>query len=197
LLLSLLLFLLLLSLLLLSVPVTLAVAFRQILVRSERAKTQKARGKTPENSSPSEQQSMVKARVSAAPSGVVLRPLQFGEKLLRECAARDPAHADAGTAFQRAVWAACACVPAGAVATYAQIAAHAGRPGAQRAVGQALSVNPYAPAIPCHRVVGSSRHLTGFQGVAGCSAKKVALLKQEGVFVDGAGRVAEACMLAC
>jgi methylated-DNA-[protein]-cysteine S-methyltransferase len=79
--------------------------------------------------------------------------------------------------FNQKVWALCARVPAGQVTTYGEIA-KALKCKAYRAVGNALNKNPYAPAVPCHRVVGSTGELTGF---AGGLAKKKALLAKEGV----------------
>ena len=61
--------------------------------------------------------------------------------------------------------------------TYAWIAQALGSKG-YRAVGNALNRNPYAPAVPCHRVVGSNGSLTGF---AGGLEKKRRLLTEEGV----------------
>jgi O-6-methylguanine DNA methyltransferase len=84
--------------------------------------------------------------------------------------------------FAQRVWAVCARVPRGCVVTYGDIARALGCPGAARAVGAALGRNPYAPAVPCHRVVGSTGKLTGF---AGGLAKKAALLRQEGLTVRG------------
>ena len=85
-----------------------------------------------------------------------------------------------GMSFNQRVWALCARIPAGRVATYGQIARALGSPGAARAVGNALNRNPYAPAVPCHRVVGSNGSLTGF---AGGLAKKQRMLQEEGVGV--------------
>lgn len=82
-----------------------------------------------------------------------------------------------GMSFNQKVWATCARIPTGKVATYAAIARSLGTK-AYRAVGNALNRNPYAPAVPCHRVVGSNGSLTGF---AGGLAKKQAMLKKEGV----------------
>ncbi len=79
--------------------------------------------------------------------------------------------------FNQKVWALTARIPAGRVATYGQIAAALGT-RAYRAVGMALNRNPYAPQVPCHRVVGSDGSLTGF---AGGLDKKLALLADEGV----------------
>ena len=83
-----------------------------------------------------------------------------------------------GMTFNQKVWALCARIPVGRVTTYGQIAKAIGSPGAARAVGNALNKNPYAPAVPCHRVVGSNGSLTGF---AGGLAKKEQLLQEEGV----------------
>lgn len=80
--------------------------------------------------------------------------------------------------FCERVWAVCARVPRGKVATYGQIAKALGKPNSARAVGMALGRNPFAPTVPCHRVVGSDGSLTGF---AGGLPKKRALLLAEGV----------------
>src|SRR4051812_19835353 len=68
-----------------------------------------------------------------------------------------------GMTFNQKVWALTARIPCGKVVTYRQIAEALGTK-AYRAVGNALNRNPYAPAVPCHRVVGSSGALTGFAG---------------------------------
>jgi methylated-DNA-[protein]-cysteine S-methyltransferase len=84
--------------------------------------------------------------------------------------------------FNEKVWAICARVPKGKVTTYAAIARKLGTV-AYRAVGNAMNKNPYAPRVPCHRVVGSDGSLTGF--AAGLEKKK-RLLKAEGVaFANG------------
>jgi len=87
-----------------------------------------------------------------------------------------------GMSFNQQVWAICARVPRGKVTTYAAIARKLGTQ-AYRAVGNAMNKNPYAPKVPCHRVVGSDGSLTGF--AAGIEKKK-RLLKAEGVeFANG------------
>ncbi len=60
-----------------------------------------------------------------------------------------------GTPFQRAVWQALTRIPAGTTWTYGDLATHLGRPGAARAVGQALGRNPLPVLLPCHRVVAT------------------------------------------
>lgn len=47
-------------------------------------------------------------------------------------------------------------IPSGQVITYGQLALLAGRPGAARAVGQAMARNPIPIILPCHRVVASN-----------------------------------------
>jgi AraC family transcriptional regulator of adaptative response/methylated-DNA-[protein]-cysteine methyltransferase len=81
-----------------------------------------------------------------------------------------------GTVFQRRVWAALADIPEGRTATYAEVAAAVGRPGAARAVAGACATNALAVAVPCHRVVRSDGSVAGYRwGVA----RKHALLTQE------------------
>ncbi len=82
--------------------------------------------------------------------------------------------------FCQAVWKACAQIPRGQVRTYGWVARSIGKPGAARAVGQALAKNPFAPAVPCHRVVGADGRLTGFSAPGGVAAKR-RLLQREGV----------------
>ena len=85
--------------------------------------------------------------------------------------------------FAARVYAVTRRIPRGAVATYRQVAAAAGAPRAARAVGNILNRNPDAPRTPCHRVVRTDGGLGGF---AWGSARKRALLRQEGVAVaDG------------
>lgn len=81
-------------------------------------------------------------------------------------------------AFYQAVWKACAEIPWGQVRTYGWIARRVGKPKAARAVGQALGKNPFAPTIPCHRVVGADGRLTGYSGAGGVKAKRRMLLKE-------------------
>ncbi|MDE1942341.1 MAG: methylated-DNA--[protein]-cysteine S-methyltransferase [Betaproteobacteria bacterium] len=98
------------------------------------------------------------------------------EQPARQCA---PVPFDiSGTPFQHAVWDALQRIPAGAVWTYGQLAAHVGHPGAARAVGSACGANPIPFLIPCHRVVAANGGLGGFG--LGLAVKRV-LLAREGV----------------
>jgi len=93
--------------------------------------------------------------------------------------------------FTRRAYALCSCVPRGQVTTYAAVAEALGSPGAARAVGNAMRTNPDAPAVPCHRVVGSDGKLTGY---AFGLDRKAALLRAEGVgVVDGKADLSCVC----
>ena len=69
-------------------------------------------------------------------------------------------------------------IPIGETRSYRWVARAIGRPKAVRAVGQALKKNPYAPVIPCHRVVREDGSLGGYQGKSGIK-KKERLLRLE------------------
>ena len=68
------------------------------------------------------------------------------------------------TPLMRSIYDVVCSIPAGSTLTYAEVAAAAGRPGAARSVGSAMARNPFAPMIPCHRVVGSDGTLRGYGG---------------------------------
>jgi methylated-DNA-[protein]-cysteine S-methyltransferase len=95
------------------------------------------------------------------------------------------------TPFQKRVYAALGLIPRGRVTTYKQLAAHL-RCRSCRAVGQALKRNPYAPQVPCHRVIASDLTPGGFMGRRGGAAirRKLDLLAAEGVRFH-AGRLTE------
>jgi AraC family transcriptional regulator of adaptative response/methylated-DNA-[protein]-cysteine methyltransferase len=81
-----------------------------------------------------------------------------------------------GTAFQQRVWNAIRDIPAGATASYSEIAKRIGAPKAVRSVAQACASNGIAVAIPCHRVVRTDGSTSGYRwGVA----RKRALLARE------------------
>lgn len=84
------------------------------------------------------------------------------------------------TPFENSVYEICKNIPKGNVATYSTIA-HALGKRCYRAVGQALNKNPYAPVVPCHRVVCADSSIGGF-GYAGVN-KKIQMLREEGINV--------------
>ena len=87
-----------------------------------------------------------------------------------------------GSDFQREVYGELLKVEHGHVTTYGEIARAVGKPDQARAVGQAVSANPILIVVPCHRVIASDGRLTGFSGGL---RRKVALLRMEGVEVEG------------
>ena len=84
-----------------------------------------------------------------------------------------------GTTFQRQVWHALREVPAGATATYREIADRVGSPRAARAVASACASNPLAVAIPCHRVVRTDGGLGGYRW--GLERKRALLAREAGL----------------
>jgi methylated-DNA-[protein]-cysteine S-methyltransferase len=87
-----------------------------------------------------------------------------------------------GTPFQRKLWSALRDIPSGQTTTYAALAAKIGVPKAVRAVGAANGANPVSIVLPCHRVIGSDRRLTGYGG--GLNRKRW-LLTHEGAAFRG------------
>ena len=85
-----------------------------------------------------------------------------------------------GTKFQLKVWAYLRKIPRGNVKTYSQVAKGIGNPLAVRAVANAIRKNPYAPRIPCHRVIRSDGSLGGYSGKGGVKTKRF-LLQKEGI----------------
>ena len=73
-------------------------------------------------------------------------------------------------------------IPRGQLRTYSQVANAIKKPNAVRAVANAIGKNPYAPKIPCHRVIRSDGSLGGYSGKGGINAKRK-LLKLEGILL--------------
>ena len=69
--------------------------------------------------------------------------------------------------FRRRALEATATIPYGQTRSYAAVAAMAGSPGAARAVGTAMSTNPIALIVPCHRVIRADGTRGGYGGVEG------------------------------
>jgi len=83
-----------------------------------------------------------------------------------------------GPPFHVQVWQALLRIPPGRTATYAQVAAWAGKPGAYRATGAAVGANPISWLIPCHRALARDGRLTGYHWGLG---RKAAMLGTEAV----------------
>ena len=87
-----------------------------------------------------------------------------------------------GTKFQKKVWNYLKTIRKGTVKTYKQVAIAINRPKSARAVANAVGKNPFAPKIPCHRVIRSDGSLGGYSGKGGLKTKKL-LLKREGIIL--------------
>ena len=87
-----------------------------------------------------------------------------------------------GTKFQKKVWNYLKTIRKGTVKSYKQVAIAINRPKSARAVANAVGKNPFAPKIPCHRVIRSDGSLGGYSGKGGLKTKKL-LLKREGTIV--------------
>ena len=85
-----------------------------------------------------------------------------------------------GSKFQLKVWSYLRKIPRGRVKTYSQVAKAIRRPLGVRAVANAIGKNPYAPKIPCHRVIRSDGSLGGYSGKGGVKTKRF-LLQKEGI----------------
>ncbi len=117
--------------------------------------------------------------------GKILRAYSRGKILTPREITSLPVSWEAIPEFRRKVLRATAAIPYGVTVTYGELAAEIGNPRAARAVGAALSRNPWPVLIPCHRVVGKGGMLVGFG--KGIAAKEALLrfeernLRQEGV----------------
>jgi O-6-methylguanine DNA methyltransferase len=86
--------------------------------------------------------------------------------------------------FYKKVWLETTKIPKGKVLTYKQLAQKIGFPKAYRLVGIALNKNPFAPVVPCHRVIKSDGSIGGYsKGIK----QKIFLLKKEGVKIKKIG----------
>ena len=87
-----------------------------------------------------------------------------------------------GTKFQLKVWKYLKSIPKGQTKTYKQVAISIKCPKSARAVANACAKNPYAPKIPCHRVIRSDGTLGGYSGRGGIK-KKLKLLRAEKIAI--------------
>ncbi len=73
--------------------------------------------------------------------------------------------------FNQRVYEIARAIPPGRTMTYGEVAQQMGEPGAARAVGQALGHNPFAPVVPCHRVLAARSGAGGFSAEGGVATK--------------------------
>lgn len=92
------------------------------------------------------------------------------------------------TDFEKLVYEKVKQIPKGKISTYKLVAEAIGKPKACRAVGTALKNNPFAPIVPCHRVLPSDYTIGGFFGDTNKNSdnvkKKIKLLESEGIKFD-------------
>jgi methylated-DNA-[protein]-cysteine S-methyltransferase len=86
--------------------------------------------------------------------------------------------------FQRDVYALARAIPPGQTRTYGELARELGDVGLSRAVGQALGHNPFAPIVPCHRVLAAGNRPGGFSAEGGATTK-LRMLAIEGARPSG------------
>jgi methylated-DNA-[protein]-cysteine S-methyltransferase len=81
------------------------------------------------------------------------------------------------TKFENSVYKTIKKIPLGRISTYKDIALHLKTKG-YRAIGNALNKNPFAPIVPCHRIIRSNGEVGGF---ASGTNNKIKILKKEGI----------------
>jgi methylated-DNA-[protein]-cysteine S-methyltransferase len=82
-----------------------------------------------------------------------------------------PLALDSVPLFHRKVYEVTRAIPPGRTMSYGEVARAIGEPGASRAVGQALGLNPFAPVVPCHRVLAAGVRSGGFSAEGGAVTK--------------------------
>ena len=86
--------------------------------------------------------------------------------------------------FHQRIYAIARRIPPGQTRTYGEIAAELGDKGLSRAVGQAMGHNPFAPVVPCHRVLAAGNRPGGFSAGGG-ALTKLRMLDIEGARPNG------------
>ena len=110
----------------------------------------------------------------SAPPPFVQRAIARIQALLagaRDDLADLPLDMEGVPAFHQRVYALARAIPPGEILTYGEVAKRLGEPGAARAVGQALGHNPFAPVVPCHRVLAAGGRSGGFSAEGGAITK--------------------------
>lgn len=86
--------------------------------------------------------------------------------------------------FHQQVYAIARAIPPGSTRTYGEVAEQIGHKGLSRSVGQALGLNPFAPVVPCHRVLAAGDRPGGFSAGGG-ALTKLRMLQIEGACPGG------------
>ena len=129
-------------------------------------------------STPSQLRARMRSRLAEAPEG---EPPPFVQHAITRVRAllqgeRDdlldvPLAMEMVPEFNRRVYEVTRAIPPGRTLTYGEVAKAIGDPGASRAVGQALGSNPFAPVVPCHRVLAAGGRSGGFSADGGTATK--------------------------
>lgn len=121
---------------------------------------------------------LLNAEFDDGPSGVIETAVaQLDEYFAGRRAKFDVPLLFVGTEFQKTVWNELLNIPFGKTISYGELARRIGMPKAVRAVANAIGANVMSIFVPCHRIIGSNRSLSGYRGG---SAAKRKLLEQEG-----------------
>ena len=116
-------------------------------------------------------QQHLNARYETGTSEIIERTIaQLEEYFARRRQTFDIPLVFTGSEFQNTVWRELQHIPYGTTISYAELARRIGNPQAVRAVASANANNPISIIVPCHRVIGSNRTLTGYGG--GLDTKK-------------------------
>jgi methylated-DNA-[protein]-cysteine S-methyltransferase len=99
---------------------------------------------------------------------------------------------DAVTPFRREVYELARQIPPGTTSSYGEIANRLGKPGAARAVGQAMGNNPFPIVVPCHRVLAAGGKIGGFSADGGTTTKARMLAIEGAILAAEAGADTEA-----
>lgn len=163
-----------------------AAEFLQVAAKSAGPTTGQAAASTVSASKKARSGSTVTATSAVPNDNYTPESIASFRTLLSECGGLTPPRAL--TEFQRRVYALTKRIPAGRVSTYKHVAASLSCPRAYRAVGNALRHNPFAPHVPCHRVLASDGTIGGFAGSVGSTTKlvqqKQRMLQAEGIQFD-------------
>jgi methylated-DNA-[protein]-cysteine S-methyltransferase len=95
------------------------------------------------------------------------------------------------TPFRREVYELARQIPPGTTSSYGEIANRLGKPGAARAVGQAMGNNPFPIVVPCHRVLAAGGKIGGFSADGGATTKARMLAIEGAILAAEADAVAQ------
>lgn len=126
---------------------------------------------------------LLNAEFDDGPSGVIETAVaQLDEYFAGRRAKFDVPLLFVGTEFQKTVWNELLNIPFGKTISYGELARRIGMPKAVRAVANAIGANVMSIFVPCHRIIGSNRSLSGYRG--GCAAKRELLEREDCLYFE-------------